>query len=236
LFAAMWAWPKWTPFNNEGQIIEVTSAKLCASTGEPTLGIKTRTFTVVASLKQMSPLVEHHTFSKLTQVSANTVLGYAGLSCDFRVLARAMVKNSFKCCVVSGAHQKSDIIAKELSSVLQQYTQVWGVRPFGVDLLLGGYQEPGGPQLFKIACDGCMCSPNVAAIGAGAEERTRYMQEEYQDDLLPEHVIAIMLKALALEPCSRPISPEELEISVCDKDDYKSLNIDALKFCLTLVQ
>ena len=46
-------------------------------------------------------------------------------------------------------------IAQDAAAVMQEYTQSGGVRPFGVSLLIAGYDHE-GPQLFQVDPSGTL--------------------------------------------------------------------------------
>lgn len=53
---------------------------------------------------------------------------------------------------------------RELAAVMQEYTQSGGVRPFGVSLLVAGYDDT-GPQLYQVDPSGSYWAWKAAAIG-----------------------------------------------------------------------
>ena len=42
------------------------------------------------------------------------------------------------------------LLARELAAVMQEFTQSGGVRPFGVSLLVAGFDDQ-GPQLYQVS-------------------------------------------------------------------------------------
>ena len=40
------------------------------------------------------------------------------------------------------------MMCKNIAELFQEYTQSGGVRPFGIGMIVGGYDETAGPQIF----------------------------------------------------------------------------------------
>ena len=56
------------------------------------------------------------------------------------------------------------MLVRELAAVMQEFTQRGGVRPFGVSLLLAGF-DYNGPQLYQIDPSGSYFAWKASAIG-----------------------------------------------------------------------
>ena len=54
---------------------------------------------------------------------------------------------------------------KSTASVMQEYTQSGGVRPFGVSLLVAGMDGDGVPRLFQVDPSGAYFGWKATAIG-----------------------------------------------------------------------
>ena len=65
-------------------------------------------------------------------------------------------------------------LVKSTASVMQEYTQSGGVRPFGVSLLVAGMDGDGVPRLFQVDPSGAYFGWKATAIGkVRGEERGR---------------------------------------------------------------
>ena len=40
------------------------------------------------------------------------------------------------------------MMCKNIAELFQEYTQSGGVRPFGIGMIVGGFDEQAGPQIF----------------------------------------------------------------------------------------
>ena len=67
---------------------------------------------------------------------------YSGMGPDFRVLvdrARKLAHTNYK--RIYNEYPPVKIMVQEIAKVMQESTQSGGIRPFGVSLLVGGYDE-----------------------------------------------------------------------------------------------
>jgi 20S proteasome subunit alpha 2 len=105
---------------------------------------------VVASEKKVpSPLVDASTVEKTAMLTANVGVTYSGMGPDFRVLVNKGRKAGQKYWLEYHDPIPVALLARELATVMQEFTQSGGVRPFGVSLLVAGYDDD-GPQLYQV--------------------------------------------------------------------------------------
>jgi len=69
-------------------------------------------------------------------------------------------------------------------------------RPFGVALLLAGYDDLDGPQLFFSDPSGTFVRYKAKAIGAGSEGAQSNLQESYNEDMTLEEAEELALGTL----------------------------------------
>ncbi|KAJ8598270.1 hypothetical protein CTAYLR_005987 [Chrysophaeum taylorii] len=103
------------------------------------------------------------------RVTESIAMTYAGLEADFRALAA-------KCMTMAVDHRRdygTDItvsgLADDLSGLVQEHTQVAGLRPFGATVLLAGRDEY-GVDIVKIDPSGWMSPWRATAVGKNAPE------------------------------------------------------------------
>lgn len=64
---------------------------------------------------------------------------------------------------------------------MQEYTQSGGVRPFGVSLLVAGYDED-GPHLYQLDPSGAYYGWKATAIGKNAKNAKTFLEKRYNPD------------------------------------------------------
>lgn len=78
----------------------------------------------------------------------------------------------------------------------QKYTQRGGVRPFGVSMLLGGFDPNGNPQLYKTEPSGAYSSWKAASTGKGEKTLREYLETAYEPDFDRQMAVKVVVRAL----------------------------------------
>lgn len=122
---------------------------------------------VIASEKKVpSPLVDASTVEKTAMLTSNIGVTYAGMGPDFRVLVEKGRKAGQAYWLEYHDPIPVSLMARELATVMQEFTQSGGVRPFGVSLLVAGFDDD-GPQLYQVRRD----AQHSTHTGAAAPRR-----------------------------------------------------------------
>ena len=139
--------------------------------GATALGIRAVDGVVLATEKKARlPLVDGSTISKLSPVTPNSGLAYAGMGPDSRVLVRRARKSAQAYLRTYGEEIPVAQLCRETAAVMQEFTQRGGVRPFGVSLLMAGVDAGGGPQLYQIDPSGSYFAWKASAVGKNAQD------------------------------------------------------------------
>jgi 20S proteasome subunit alpha 2 len=72
------------------------------------------------------------------------------------------------------------ILVKEVASIMQEYTQSGGVRPFGVSLLIAGIDAK-GPALYQVDPSGSFWAWKASAIGKNMVNAKTFLEKRYCD-------------------------------------------------------
>jgi 20S proteasome subunit alpha 2 len=86
-------------------------------------------------------------------------------------------------------------LVRELASVMQEFTQQGGVRPFGISLLLAGYDH-NGPQLYQIDPSGSYFAWKASAIGKHMVNAKTFLEKRFNDELELEDAVHTALLTL----------------------------------------
>ena len=134
-----------TTFANDGQLKQVNNALAAANNGETTLAIKTKDGVILATEKYLSSiLVDESSFTKIVPMSKYIGSTYSGLGPDFKVLSKKSRKD-FQSYRLEFMDEIMPVhsLAKECANLMQEYTQMGGVRPFGLCTFYAGYDRLG---------------------------------------------------------------------------------------------
>lgn len=67
-------------------------------------------------------------------------------------------------------------LVREMGAIMQEFTQSGGVRPFGVSLLIAGYDDA-GPQLFQVDPSGAYFGWRASAIGKNFTNAKTFLEK-----------------------------------------------------------
>lgn len=79
-------------------------------------------------------------------------------------------------------------MTRSLATVAQEFTQSGGVRPFGVSLLVCGYDD-NGPALYQIDPSGSAWAWKASAIGKNSSQCKTFLEKRYRNDMELEDAI-----------------------------------------------
>ncbi|CCI45572.1 unnamed protein product [Albugo candida] len=208
-----------TTFNPSGKLLQIEYALNAVNGGKTSLGIRSKNGVVIATDKKLPTiLVDESTNNKIALLSECAGIIYSGLGPDYRVLVRKARKKAQTYYQKFKEHAPASILVRELATIMQEFTQSGGVRPFGVSILFAGYDDD-GPQLYQIDPSGSYFGWKATAIGKGAVSAKTFLEKRYNDDLEIEDAIHTALLTLR-EGFEGEMNESNIEIGII-KDDKK---------------
>lgn len=208
-----------TTFSPSGKLVQIEYALHAVASGNLSLGIKAKNGVVIASEKKIpSILVDSDSIAKIKHLSDNVGTCYSGMGPDFRVLCRRARKSAQKYQLTYGESMPVSQLVRETASVMQEFTQSGGVRPFGVSLLVAGYDE-NGPQLYQVDPSGSYWAWKASATGKNSINAKTLLEKRYNNNPDMEledaiHNAIIILK----EGFEGAIDETNVEIGVVGED------------------
>ena len=82
------------------------------------------------------------------------------------------------------------------SSFIFSYTQKSGVRPFGLCLLIGGFNEKKEPSLFATEPSGFSSQWKSTAIGKNSDKVKEFLIEKFKDDMEFKEALQFILESM----------------------------------------
>lgn len=92
--------------------------------------------------KSSTPLIDASSSSKVSLITPNIGMVYSGMGPDYRVLvdkARKVSHTGYK--RIYNEYPPTRILVQDVARVMQEATQSGGVRPYGVSLLIAGWDD-----------------------------------------------------------------------------------------------
>ena len=102
---------------------------------------------------------------------------YSGIGADAKLLVRRARRTAEIYRVNYDEPIPVKQTAKRLGGVAQDFTQSGGVRPFGVSLLVAGYDEVKGAQLYQVDPSGAWWAWKASAIGKNQHNAKHFLEK-----------------------------------------------------------
>ncbi|CAK0816266.1 unnamed protein product [Prorocentrum cordatum] len=176
-------------FSPEGRLFQVEYAIEAIKLGSTAIGIRTKEGVVLVVEKRLtSPLIDPSTIEKIYEIDEHMGCAMSGLTADARTLidhARVEAQGHWftyneRMPVESNVHSIADLALDFADNKGKKRVMS---RPFGVALLVGGYDPTDGPVLFNTDPSGTFTKYQAASIGSAQEGSTNLLQEQYNKDM-----------------------------------------------------
>merc|ERR1711935_1038392 len=105
---------------------------------------------------------------------------------------------------------------EEEAAIMQEFTQSGGVRPFGISLMVAGYDDS-GPQLFQVDPSGSYFGWKASAIGKNMVNAKTFLEKRYNEDIEIEDAIHTAILTLK-EGFEGQMTEHNIELAVIGED------------------
>lgn len=141
---------------------------------------------------------------KVSVICPNIGIVYSGMGPDFRVLVAKARKSAQAYWKIYGEYPPTRVLTQEIATVMQQATQSGyvhsyqafnptisckssnlgcdsfsGVRPYGVSLLVAGWDSHRGPTLYQVDPSGSFWAWKASAIGKNMVNAKTFLEKRY---------------------------------------------------------
>ncbi|KAL2917150.1 Proteasome subunit alpha type-2 [Polyrhizophydium stewartii] len=205
-----------TTFSSSGKLGQIEYALAAVAQGVTAIGIKAANGVVIATEKKTpSFLVDETTLTKVASISKNIGMVYAGMGPDARLLLDKARKSAQEYKRTYCEEPPTLMLVKEVASVMQEYTQSGGVRPFGVSLLIAGIDET-GPMLYQVDPSGSYWAWKASAIGKNMINAKTFLEKRYSSTMEIEDAVHTAILTLK-EGIEGQISETNIEIGIAQQ-------------------
>jgi 20S proteasome subunit alpha 2 len=205
-----------TTFSPSGKLVQIEYALAAVSAGAASVGIKASNGVVVATENKRKSLLYEATVEKVQKITPNIGMVYSGMGPDYRLLVRKARKEAAQYQLKFEEEIPTALLVQEVASVMQEYTQSGGVRPFGVSLLVCGWDRT-GPKLYQCDPSGAYFAWKATALGKNYVNSKQFLEKRYKEDLELEDAIHTAILALK-EGFEGQMTADNIEVGVCRKD------------------
>eukprot|EP00828_Plagiopyla_frontata_P006861 TRINITY_DN130_c0_g1_i1.p1 TRINITY_DN130_c0_g1~~TRINITY_DN130_c0_g1_i1.p1 ORF type:complete len:232 (-),score=36.55 TRINITY_DN130_c0_g1_i1:120-815(-) len=186
-----------TIFSPNGHLFQVEYALEAVKKGLCSLAIRCKDGIVLGvERKTISKLQEPRTVKKILQLDENLGVAFAGLNADARILAN-MIRMQCQSFRLSYEDDPSvEYMSKYVAQTMQKFTQKGGVRPFGISLLLAGFDSSKKPRLFQVDPSGACIEWKANSLGRNSKQVKEFLEKQFKQEMEVEEGLKITCKAL----------------------------------------
>ncbi|XP_050434240.1 proteasome subunit alpha type-2-like [Adelges cooleyi] len=215
-----------TTFSPSGKLVQIEYALAAVSAGAASVGIKASNGVVVATENKRKSILYETTVEKVQKITPNIGMVYSGMGPDYRLLVRKARKEAAQYQLKFEEEIPTALLVQEVASVMQEYTQSGGVRPFGVSLLVCGWDKT-GPKLYQCDPSGAYFAWKATALGKNYVNSKLFLEKRYKEDLELEDAIHTAILALK-EGFEGQMTADNIEVGVCRKDKNDEIIFEKL--------
>uniref|UniRef100_A0A8C7T1K5 Proteasome subunit alpha type n=1 Tax=Oncorhynchus mykiss TaxID=8022 RepID=A0A8C7T1K5_ONCMY len=228
-----------TTFSPSGKLVQIEYALAAVAAGAPAVGIKASNGVVLATeKKQKSILYDETSVHKVEPITKHIGMVYRNgelilTGNQLQVLLRRARKLAQQYFLVYQEPIPTAQLVQRVASVMQEYTQSGGVRPFGVSLLIAGWDED-RPYLFQSDPSGAYFAWKATAMGKNYVNGKTFLEKRYNEDLELEDAIHTAILTLK-ESFEGQMTEDNIEVGICNEAGFRRLSPAEVKDYLAAI-
>mmetsp|Transcript_0 Transcript_0/g.1 ORF Transcript_0/g.1 Transcript_0/m.1 type:complete len:287 (+) Transcript_0:130-990(+) len=204
----------WSP---QGRLFQMEYAMEAVKQGSCAVGLTSETHVVLATLKRSESELSSYQ-RKVFKIDDHMGIAIAGLTADGRVLCRYMRNECLNYKYVFETPMPTSRLVRQVADKHQVCTQRSWKRPYGVGLLVAGYDQTGS-HLFNTCPSGNYYEYKAMAIGARAQAAKTYLEKHFESFGIAnlDELVRHGLKALAGTLSDGELTAANTAVSVVGK-------------------
>jgi proteasome alpha subunit len=217
-----------TMFAPDGHILQVEYAEKTIRLGSASIGLVCKDGVIlIADRRIRDKLIEEDAANKILEIDEHLMSSAAGILSDARVLIERARVSAQQHRVVYDSPSNAEAIVKEISDIKQQFTQFGGGRPFGVALMIGGFDSK--PALYTTDVTGNYLQYKANAIGENDEKIKEKLRSKYKEEMNCEQGIKLALEIFK-EMFGEEFNLERFDVAVIKENKkIKRLSLEEVK-------
>ncbi len=182
-------------FSPDGLILQVEYAEKAVQLGATVLGITTKEGVVfIGDRKITSKLLVKESLKKVYEIDEHIAITGAGAMSDGRRLIEHAQYSANEHSAKMQVPMDTLVLVKDIANVQQHYSQSGGLRPFGVSLLIGGFED-NTAHLYQTTPSGMYMKFLARSVGVHSQKINEYLEERYKQNITLKDAIKLGLDA-----------------------------------------
>lgn len=211
-----------------GKLVQIEYALQAVSGGAPSVGIKATNGVVLATEnKHKSILYDENSVNKVEMITDHIGMVYSGMGPDYRLLVKQARKMAQQYFLEYREPIPTSQLVQKIANVMQEYTQSGGVRPFGVSLLISGWDNGRG-YLFQCDPSGAYFAWKATAMGKNSISGKTFLEKRYSEDLELDDAIHTAILTLK-EGFEGQMTADNIQVGICDDKGFRVLDAATVK-------
>uniref|UniRef100_A0A2M4BWC5 Proteasome subunit alpha type n=1 Tax=Anopheles marajoara TaxID=58244 RepID=A0A2M4BWC5_9DIPT len=207
----------WSP---QGRLHQVEYAMEAVKLGSATVGLKNKEYAVLIALKRASSELSSYQ-KKIISVDDHLGLSFAGITADARILSRYLRQECLNYKYAYDAFYPVGRLISTLGNKMQVCTQRYDRRPYGVGLLVIGFDDQ-GPHIYQTCPSANFFDCKAMSIGSRSQSARTYLEKhlntfpECSKDELIRHGVQALQDTL---PNEVELNTKNISIAIVGKDE-----------------
>ncbi len=212
-------------FSPEGRMYQVEYARKAVEKASTAVGVVFSAGVVLAASRTIQKLLVPESVEKISKIDEHIGIASCGILADSRVLTDyARVKAQINRITYNEPIEVGTLV-KDICDRKQRFTQVGGIRPFGVSLLVAGANEV--PHLFETDPSGTLREWKAHAVGRGSKDAKKALIDEYKDGMPKDKAIELALTAV--KAGEKKLSLKGVEIGLIENGKFRLMDKNEVK-------
>ncbi|KAK8826800.1 proteasome subunit [Blastocystis sp. ATCC 50177/Nand II] len=210
-----------TTFSPEGRLYQVEYAMEAINNAACAIGVLTKEGVVFGIEKKMISklLAKVGDSEKVYPIDDHIMCAIAGLTSDANILLQNARKDAQDYLYKYGQPKPVEELVEYICRVKHSYTQVGGLRPFGVSFLFAGWDKESGYQLYHSDPSGNYSGWRAHAIGSNSTLARDMLKKEFKEDMTLEEAMILEARILFKTMDVNELSTDRMEFSVLYRMD-----------------
>lgn len=206
----------WSP---QGRVFQIEYAMEAVKQGTAVVGARNDEMVVLACIKRSTSKLAGYQ-KKLYKIDDHIGAAVSGITADAKVICNYLRSESLNHSFTYDSPIALNTLINKLVLKSQINTQEYGRRPFGVGMLLAGYDES-GPHLFETCPSGNCFEYYSIAIGSRSQASKTYLEKHFQEfancdkDQLILHTLRALKSSLSSE---QEMNQENVDLAIVGKN------------------